>query len=145
MSCFIHSCKLLFFSSILYLYCCLCQFFFHGRTCSNEVFKILKVCLYGFGHAYYREYNKNSSHLGVIYVKNVRFQRDPVFMQAGSSLAGVIFFHTTQTWTCHRNDYDKGILLKRLISARRNKTSDITSPLSTLELCHYLSFLIFFQ
>lgn len=46
-------------------------------------------------------------------------QCDSVFMQA----------EITQILTFHGTDYNNGILLKRPISARRDETSHITSPL----------------
>ena len=54
------------------------------------------VCLHGFAHVYYRNCIKKSSHLGVKY-KKFPFNQNPVFMQARFHLAGMIFFHMTQT------------------------------------------------
>ena len=97
------------FSPIPNLYC-ICLFFFW-----NNVFKarLQKTeSLYGFAHAYRCVCIKKSSCLDVRWIKNIPLKLHPVFIQAGSHLAGMNFFGVNQTWKFHRNDHYNGILLK---------------------------------
>ena len=96
------------FSPISNLYC-ICLFFLEQRVQSKVTKnrKFIWVCSYIPLCMY-----KKLSCLGVRWIKNIPLKLHPVFIQAGSHLAGMNFFGVTQTWKFHRNDHYNGILLK---------------------------------